>query len=318
MLTLNRMAASWGLCCTLALIAPLVSASASERATGGLIAYGAVDVSLIRQDLHISPDLIRVAYIFHSSTSQHATLAFPMPPVPVQGGSDFLGGAEINEADPRNYLHFSVRVDGRAVQPDIAESAFVGELDVGDALRSAGLPLLLAPDSASDLIAALPAEQFYPLEEARIVSRGGDDPPHFSPLWSYQATLAWQQSFRPGETMIEINYRPLTGIVENPTEFLRSPAMATKYCFGTEVAKAAGSQAEVVTLSYLTAMTPFWKGPIGEFNLLVDRAGENDPRGEAASAAYCPLVGQQMSSAKDFTPSRNLDIAFVFSRSPAP
>ena len=166
-----------------------------------------------------------------------------------------------------------------------------------NALRAAGLPLFLPPDSASDLIAALPAEQFYPLEEARIVSRGGDDPPHFSPLWSYQATLEWPQSFAPGDTTIEISYRPLTGVVENPLEFLRSPQMASKYCFGDELAKAINDRAEVVTLSYLLAMTPFWRGPIGEFSMTVE------PSDKEVIAAYCSS-GQALGS--------KLDIAFIY------
>jgi hypothetical protein len=272
-------------------------AASEEYAAGGLIAYEPIALSLVRQDLHVSPDVIRVTYVLRSAEPERAIMAFPMPPVPVQGGPDFLGGAEINEDDPRNYMHSSVQADGKGVQPQIIESAYVGDLDVANALRASGLPLLPSPDSASDLIAALPAEQFYSLEESRIVSRGGDDPPHFTPLWSYQATMEWPQAFPIGETRIDLNYRPLTGVVENPLEFLRSPEMASKYCFGPELAEAAGDRAEVVTLSFLLTMPPFWTGQAGEYNLATE------PSGEHMIAAHC--------SAED-VPAKTLDVAFIY------
>ncbi|MBL8893983.1 MAG: DUF4424 family protein [Rhizobiales bacterium] len=284
------------------------------------MAYDPIDISLARQELRISSNLVRVTYKLRSKAKepQQATMAFPMPPVPIQGGPDFLGGAALNEVDPRNYMHFAVTVDGQTVQTTLSETAYLGEADVGEALRAAGLPLLIAPDEASDRIASLPAEQFYPLEEARIVSRGGDDPPHFTPLWSYQATFEWRQSFPPGATAIEISYQPLVGIVDNPAEFFASAAMASKYCVDKglrdEIAKrmAAGGSVEVVTLSYLAAMMPFWRGPIGSFDLTLDMADESGPRGKADRAASCRFGGGEGFSAENFTPSGNLDIAFIY------
>lgn len=297
-------------------------AIASDHAAGGLVAYDPIDISLLRQELRISPGIVSVTYVLQSdaTAAQQATMAFPMPPVPIQGGPDFLGGGESNETDPRNYMHFEVTVDGQSVQPNLIEAAYLGETDVGDTLRAAGLPLLIPPEEASDRIAALPAEQFYPLEEARIVSRGGDDPPHFTPLWSYQATYEWRQSFPPGATTIEISYQPLVAVIESPAEFFASPAMTSKYCVDmglrNEIAKrmAAGGSVEVVRLSYLAAMTPFWQGPIGSFDITLDIANEGGPRGKADRVAFCPLGAGEGYSAKNFTPAGNLDIAFIYFR----
>jgi len=293
-----------------------VSASASEHAAGGLIAYEPIDISLVRQDLIVSPELVRVTYTLRSDAPQETTLAFPMPPVPVQAGPDFLGGLEINEADPRNYMHFSAQVNGNPVQPRLIESAYLGETDVEQILDAAGLPLLIPPDEASALIAQLPADQFFRLEENGIVARGGDDPPHFSPLWSYQATFEWKQDFPAGETTIEITYQPLTGIVENPVAFLQSPAMAAKYCFGQEVSKVDDDRLQVVTLSYLLAMPPFWKGPVGEFNLALDRSSPESSGHDAIAVAYCPPGGKPGVKFPDFTPAGRLEIAFIFTAVP--
>jgi hypothetical protein len=298
------------------LVLPGPSTFAAERAAGGLIAYEPLAVSLLRQELRVSPESIQITYTIRSDKAQEATLAFPMPPVPVAGGPDFLGGAEISEAEPRNYMHFAVQVDGQPVQPSLVESAYLGEKDVAAMLTGARLPLLMSPDDASAMIAAVPADQFYLLEENGIVTRGGDDPPHFSPLWSYQATFEWRQSFPRGETKIEIVYQPLIGIIDDPAAFLQSPAMAAKYCFGQDVADMAGTPPEIVTVGYHLGLMPFWKGSIGEFALTIDPAG-GDTANEPAVVAYCAPGGKPDAKLLDLTPAGNLDIAFIRT-SPAP
>lgn len=300
------------------------AAHASEHGAGGLIAYDPLVLSLLRETLTISPNLVSVTYELRSEANepQRANMAFPMPPVPVQDGPDFLGGAALNETDPRNYMHAALAANGRPIQAHLDEGAYLGDVDIEEALHAAGLPLLIAPDEASDQIAALSAEQFYPLEEARIVSRGGDDPPHFTPLWSYQATLEWQQSFPPGDTTIELTYQPLVGVLDKPAEFFASAEMVGKYCMDEglrdEIAKrmAAGGGVEVITVRYLVAMGAFWRGPIGSFDLTLDVADESDPRGKATRVAFCPPGDGQGQSGKDFTPTGNLDVAFIYFSAP--
>ena len=298
------------------------AAEASDFAAGGIVIHDKLDIAMLREDLYVSPDLIRVTYVYQSvaETVQNATVTFPMPPVPVEGGADFLGGGEINEADPRNYMHFSVKADGRPIHPALFEHAYVGETEVGELLRAAGLPLLIAPDDASDMIAALPAEPFFALEESKTVSRGGDDPPHFSALWRYQTVYEWHQSFPPGRTVIEISYRPLVGTHDNPGEAFDTGPDAANYCIDDEVRakiakrRALGQSYDVETLGYILVTAQYWKGPIGEFNLVVDTTSDEEA-GRTTLVALClpdANPGQYTWSAKNFTPSQDLAVRFYY------
>jgi hypothetical protein len=300
--------------------------SLPEFAAGGLVVHDAADIATERQDLVISPGRVRVSYVYRSDakTAQEATLAFPMPPVPVEGGPNYLGGGEINEQDPRNYMHFTVLVNGKPVEPHLHDYAYVGLEDVGSALQAAGLPLLMSYEEASSRIAALSGEQFFALEEKGIVSRSGDDPPYFAPLWRYQAVYEWRQSFPTGETRIEIAYRPLTS---SPVDFgdnFETGETATAYCVDealrAEIAarKAKGERYEVATLGFLLTTAPYWKDSIGTFSLTVDGGGTE----EASLVAFCPpaegrpsyVEGTWRWQMKDFAPARNLAVVFYYFR----
>ena len=269
------------------------------------------------------PDTVRVTYVFRSDAqeTQAATIAFPMPPVPVEGGPGYLGGGEINEQDPRNYMHFTVLVNGKPVEPRLHDYAYVGREDVGSALQAAGLPLLMSDEEASSRIAALSGDEFFALEEKGIVSRSGDDPPYFAPLWRYQAVYEWRQSFPPGETTIEIAYRPLTS---SPAE---SGDRFETYCLDEALrAEIAARQAkdetyDVATLGYMLKTDQYWKGPIGAFSLTVDRRGDDESE-EASLVAFCPpgdgpasyAEGVSRWQAKAFTPTRDLAVVFYYFR----
>jgi hypothetical protein len=293
-----------------------------EFAAGGLVFHEAVDIAIERQDLFVSPDGVRVSYVYRSDakTTQEVTLTFPMPPVPVEGGPGYLGGGEINDQDPRNYMHFTVLVNGKPVEALLHDYAYVGKEDVGSALEAAGLLLLMSDEEASSRIAALTGDEFFALEEKGIVSRSGDDPPYFAPLWRYQAVYEWRQSFPPGETTIEIAYRPLTS----------SPAELddTTYCVDetlrAEIAarKARGETVEAATLGYILTAPPYWKGSIETYSLTVDKGNEDES--EAATvASFCPPGDGPVSYAeeggwrwqmKDFVPARDLAVVFYYFR----
>jgi len=303
---------------------PLVAVSyvhAAEIAAGGLVLQNRLDITLERQNLTISPETVRIAYVFRSDSAvaQQTMIAFPMPPVPVAGGVDFLGGAEINDDDPANYMYFSAATAGRPITLRSSGFAYLGETDVSDVLRAAGLPLLISPDSASDVIAALPAEQFFVLEEREIVSRGGDDPPHFTPLWSYQTILDWQQTFSPGVTEIVIAYRPLLGENDDPGDSFETGPEAARYCVTDEIRseiarrKVQGQSYKIKTIKVLLTIAQDWKGPIGDFSLHV----ETEDNANILAAFCLPgtkqiAPGQYAWAARDFTPDRDIAIAFFY------
>lgn len=311
--------------------------SPSEFAAGGVVFREAADIAIAREDLYVSVDLVRVSYVYRSDAkdTQNVTIAFPMPPVPVDPGGPYpLAG--FNEADPRNYMAFAVKVDGKQVVAKLHEYAYVGQEDVSELVKASGLSLFIPPaGSASDMIKALPANKLQSLCDRGIVSRGrvvrgvvqawtpgSDDPPHYSPLWSYQSVYEWRQSFPPGPTTVEVSYRPLTGESDDcGSEPVREVA---KYCIDEGVRsaiakrRAAGQICAITTLGYILTTAQNWKGPIGEFNLIVDKSTKEEHirSGVYDLVAFCPGGAKRTSAtqftwtAKGFTPERDLNVMF--------
>jgi len=300
-----------------------------EFAAGGLVFHEPIEIFIARQDLFISPDKVRVSTVYRSDAkeTQEATIAFPMPPVPVEGGPSYLGGGEINDEDPRNYMHFSVLANGKPVEPLLHDYAYLGQEDVSATLQAAGLPLLMSDEEASSRIAALTGDEFFALQEKGVVLRGGDDPPYFAPLWRYQAVYEWRQSFPPGETTIEITYRPLTSSPADFGDSFETGPNAEAFCVDealrAEMAarKAKGENYEAATIGFILKTTPYWKGFIERFSLTVDKGGEDESE-PATLVAFCAPGDGPVSYAEgawhwqmnDFAPARDLKVVFYYFR----
>ncbi|MFH0341640.1 MAG: DUF4424 family protein [Chromatiales bacterium] len=98
--------------------------SPSEFAAGGVVFREAADIAIAREDLYVSVDLVRVSYVYRSDAeeTQSITIAFPMPPMSLGGDPYPLAG--FNEADPRNYMAFAVKVNGKPVAAKLHEYAY--------------------------------------------------------------------------------------------------------------------------------------------------------------------------------------------------
>ena len=97
--------------------AALANDTMAELKTGGLSYVQTLDIEMVKEDLFISRDEIRVDYIFRNTTDKPVSgiVAFPMP--------DITGGPEGNIAmadmQADNFLGFSVTQDG---EPNIRYS----------------------------------------------------------------------------------------------------------------------------------------------------------------------------------------------------
>jgi hypothetical protein len=138
-------------------------------------------------------------------------------------------------------------------------------------------------------------------------------------LWRYQAVYEWRQSFPPGETTIEIVYRPLTS---SPAEFGEN-AFCVDEAQRANIAarKAKGESYEVATLGYILTAAPNWNGAIENFSLAVERGG-NDETEAATLAAFCPpdvgpvthADGGSHWQTTNFTPTRDIAVVFYYFR----
>jgi len=91
---------------------PLVSANDSTAAlgAGGLIFTKTDAIAMEQEDLFISEDKIRVAYVFRNTTKQdiNTRVAFPVPAFPEEPDMDI--GLDVKSSNP---MVFSVQVEGK-------------------------------------------------------------------------------------------------------------------------------------------------------------------------------------------------------------
>ncbi len=156
--------------------------SPSEFAAGGVVFREAADIAIAREDLYVSLDVVRVSYVYRSDAkeTQNITIAFPMPPVPVDPGDlHYLGGlGRTNEADPRNYMKFTVKVDGKPVVAKLHEYAYIDQgYDLG--LMSIATANNLVNEGRNLIIVALVGTELhiriFDASGKRVVDKGEND-----------------------------------------------------------------------------------------------------------------------------------------------
>jgi hypothetical protein len=83
----------------------------AELKTGGLTFVRTSDVEMTKESLFISPDEVRVDYVFTNTSSKDVSglVAFPMPVI----GGDPYANVAIGDFESANYLSFTASQDGR-------------------------------------------------------------------------------------------------------------------------------------------------------------------------------------------------------------
>jgi hypothetical protein len=280
----------------------------------GYVATGPVfdlpaGMSVERLEVHISIYSVRLAYVFKSAKRQSVHFSFALPEMPVDAGPDLVGTDAGNAAagftadiEPINYLDLSVQVNGRKLALAGHGRALFEGKDVTRRLLDAGVPLLY------DLMNEAPWPKLPPEVQARLEADGllSLDAAN----WTYQADFAWDQTFEPGETRVEVSYAPLADYWSdiNLDDFpeIATDGSATKaYCIDDAVRRAFlsdGHQYELYTVTHLAAPTGAWRGPVGHYRLVVDKLHPTD------LVAFCPLASRKTSptrfewTATDYTP----------------
>lgn len=293
------------------------NAVSAEYAVGGLVFKPSSDITMASEELFLSMRQVRVDYVFHSSaaTTQGLLLAFPLPVKPVEG---------VDGVYARNYLDFSVRVDGVPVDVHASDRALLSGRDVSQLLREAGLPLLFGVDMDSNrAVQALPAPVRQQLVAEGLVSQypshDATRPDDYSPQWEYQTVFEWRQDFAPGDTRVEIAYSPQLGDVVDfgggeDAEYLQHVKRFEGYCIDDGMRRALSRhpawQWDIYTLGYIVTTARYWNGPIGRFRLVVEKPS---PR---YLVAFCPLDAKKVSPTRfewtrdNYVPAHDLKVMF--------
>lgn len=308
--------------------------SEAELATGGLILRQSDSISLESEDLYISPDEIRVRYIFRNPTSSDfkTIVAFPLPDADygMLAQDEWLRIIPVQHDE--TIFPFSTKVDGKAVQLTTELRAFIGEKEITAQLKKLQLPLLLGADRGAFLerVNGLPSEVKKSLLDDKIILRDTSLSEDFLPLWRTKITILREQVFPANKDIsVEHTYSPITGgtignwRMPNSSDSVVPESYWKTYCiddaFVTGVmkrinrARAAGEDLMTrdLWLSYILTSGANWAGPIKKFTLTVDKKSTD------SQVSFCESNVVKISPTRfqvtkmNFTPSEDLKILFV-------
>jgi hypothetical protein len=291
----------------------------SEFPAGGVVMFKAEPaISIAREDLEIRWDGIRVRYVFASTAGEplERRIGFPLAKVPLDDAPDGIANISMARAggDPHNYMAFEVAVDGKPVPTRLHEYAWLGDADVTGKLRALDVPLFAGDGPAFRSLAELPEATTSVLKQGKLVT--ANEPAHWLvPNWHYQAVYDWVQVFRPGDTVVEIAYKPFFGASSERAAFYPGGEGARRHCLDgatrqrLEALASAGVQPEPFTVGYILRTATNWHGPIGEFNL---KLGD----GPGSLFTFCVPEGLKPAGdgarwqGRDFVPRADLGILF--------
>lgn len=299
-------------------VAALANGATASFPAGGVVFKHNRDVSIEREDLEIGLERIHVHYVFRSSAAHplHLTIGFPMAKVVLDDGPDELGSRSASKSDPRDYMAFTVRANGKIVRPKLHEYAWKSDANVTARLRALRVPVFAVFNGRDFGLQKLARSTRNALIRAGLADRYGDDPTVY-PLWEYQSVYEWRQTFHPGRNVVDISYVPLYGDETTEGKYSMFPGNGdARYCYdGTVKARFKalqdkGAYFEPLTLGYILKTARNWNGPIGTLNLKID-----NPDGYLFS--FCvpgglKAAGKANWTARNFVPGSDLDIVFLY------
>lgn len=255
--------------------------STAEKAAGGLVLTRTDAIDMVSEDLYVSPQQVRVAYVFRNRTNApiRTTVAFPMPDRDLD---------EMSLSDTNYPGEFRTLVDGQPVTMQVERRALLNGVDHTAMLAGLGIPVQTG-DPASDVLTRA-LLRLRPADRRRLIEMGlaGDGGGDLHPMWTVKETYYWEQVFPAGRDLnVRHSYTPGTGgsvaVALSFPDYRNSAegrAEQRRYCtdraFLTALDRMAGRDPQriVVTqqnLSYILTTGGNWRSPIGRFRMVVDK-----------------------------------------------
>jgi hypothetical protein len=270
----------------------LANDTTAQLSTGGLIFVRTDAVAMESENLFISPDEVRVAYVFKniSDSDVDSVVAFPMP--------DIVANPYANVSIPHqasdNFLDFTVIVDDRPVQPALDQHAYAADVDVTADLKANRVPLYPHADDVEAAIARLAQGTLDDWVARGILivdtyDAGEGMKEHYVPYWTLKSAYWWKMSFPRGKQVrVRHSYKPsvggtvgLTFVEEGKVTGARLEAYRGRFCvdksFEKAVQKAVDAAGEDATpfyenwISYVLVTGGNWATNIGTLKLTIDK-----------------------------------------------
>lgn len=303
--------------------------SAAEISLGGLSFTKSDAISMDSEDLFISRDAVRVKYRFTNTSDApiDTLVAFPLPDIPPALEDDMRYWA-----NPSADLKFKTKVDGQPFNLTLVEQAIFKGQDIGARLTALKIPLNRFAENFDTAVNRLPkAERGKLVADALIREDGMTTEPIWAALWTLRTALTRRQVFPPNASVtVEHEYAPLAGGAVGgylDPQYRRGEdgkwfdEKRRKFCIDDDWVRSfdkklrapgrAPSAYSETWLGYVLNTGANWKGPIGDFRLIVDKGKPESLVSFCAQGLKKISPTQFELRRKDFTPDRDLDILIV-------
>lgn len=325
----------WG---AMIVMAGLLSHSAYANDTMAVLGAGGLSftrtdqISMVEEDLYISPSKVEVNYLFRNMSDRNVStiVAFPMPRI--GGSSDFMAGVPDTEKD--NFMDFTVEQDGHAIAPQLQQRVLVHGIDFTEEVKRKGIPVMPLSEATTKAIAGLSPDVIKDwLVKGLIVDVNASEEfggePQYVATWELDTVFFWETVF-PADRDVKVkhSYKPSLGgttamvFVQGgePTDMFEE--YEEKYCIDDAFMKVAtrleknqaanaGPYYFEQWLSYILTTGSNWFGAIEKFRLTVDKGSEKN---------YVSFCGEGLKKsgpttfvmeATDFYPQKDLDILLL-------
>ena len=302
--------------------------STAESAAGGLVLRNSDTIDMVSEDLFVSVDEVRVAYVFHNQSGADidTIVAFPMP------DRDLEAMRVSNVAFPRDFV---TMVDGAPVATEIELRAVRNGTDYTDLLAELDVPLTWTgpEDAVGTALDSLPPAQQQRLLDLDLVAvdeydQGNGMERHLWPLWTVRETRFWTQTFPAGRDLaVTHQYVPGAGgsvgtglaypdfrASPEGREMIAASCIDADFMAGLDRMIAAGGEYPLVgeqTVGYVLTTGANWRAPIHDFRLVVDKG---DP---ANIVSFCGEGVRKISPTRfevrhtDWRPDRDLQVLIL-------
>jgi hypothetical protein len=270
-----------------------VAANDSEAAVGlgGIELVANTAISMDSEDLYISKDEVRVRYRYtnRSTRDLELTVSFPVPAIRADEGA-FYGEQAIPDFTG---LKFATTVDGKPVSLTAIEAAEIGGRDVTARIKALGWPLrwITGTGETPNFITALSPAQRESYRREGLLRRVSAADSSLMPAWDMITHVTRKQVFPAGKT-IEVTHRYAPMIGGSVAGALAPDSRnqdwglehAARYCidkaFYTALDRRAAAKRKAneefmayseTWIDYILSSGRNWKGPIGQFRLVVDK-----------------------------------------------
>jgi hypothetical protein len=313
-------------------VAALANDTVAESAAGGLVLARSDAIDMVSEDLFVSADKVRVAYVFRNRTARDVTVtvAFPMP------DRELLTENYRDVAFPSG---FRTTVEGRPVTMQVERKAWLKGRDVTADLAALKIPV--TGERIGKILDALPKAGRERLLRLGLADIDEYDDGHgmakrLIPAWTVRETWFWRQTFPAGKDLhVEHGYAPGTGgsvgtmlVDRKARATLEGRRMLADYCVDADFLaaldrRAAAAHAEFPILperriGYVLTTGANWRSPIGRFRLVIDKGKADN------LVSFCGDGVRRISPTRfemvktDWRPARDLKVLIIEPAPPAP